>query len=83
MKILPPISLEENITNEEGLQNTISQLESLSATESGKSTEGNQIFFQEWFKIGSQLQESKILRKLTCSEKLPEFVKLLKNDIFL
>ena len=26
LKILPPISFEENITNEEGLQNIISQL---------------------------------------------------------
>ena len=45
LKILPPISLEENITNEEGLQNIISQLDSLSTAESSKSTEGSQFSF--------------------------------------
>ena len=82
LKILPPISVEENITNEEGLQIITSQLDSLSTTESSKSTEGSQIVFQEWCKIESQSQGLKISSKVTCSEKIPEFLKLLKNDIF-
>ena len=81
LKILPPVSLEENITNEEGWQ-IMSQLDSFSTTQSSKSTEGSLIVFQESCKIESQSQESKISRKVTCSEKIPEFVKLLKNNIF-
>ena len=81
MKILPLISLEENITNEEGLQN-MSQLDSFSTTKSSKSTEGSLTVFQERCKIESQSQESKISRKVTCSEKIPEFVKLLKHNVF-
>ena len=60
LKILPPISLEENITNEEGLQSIFSQLDFLS------------IVFQEWCKIESQLERSKISRKISCSEKKPQ-----------
>ena len=64
LKILPPISLKENITNEEGLQN-ISLLDSMSTMESSKSAEGGQIVFREWCKIESQLQGLKISRKVT------------------
>ena len=57
-------------------------VDSLSTTESSKSKEGSQIVFQVCCKIERQSQGLKILRKITCSEKIPEFVKLLNNDIF-
>ena len=70
LKILPPISLEENITNEEGLQNIISQLDFLS------------IVFQEWCKIESQLEGSKISRKISCSEKNPRICEASQERYF-
>ena len=70
LKILPPISLAENTTNEEGLQNIISQLDFLS------------LFSKNGVKSKANWKDRRFQEKFLALKKTPEFVKLLKNDIF-